>query len=152
MLNSGFLQTSKSPYSSPVLFVKKKDRSWRCCVYYRALNAVTIKYRFPIPTIDELLGGASWFYKLDLQQGFHQIRMDDAGIHKMTFLTYQGHYEYRVISFGLWNASSTFQTALSDLLQPFLRKFVAVFLMIFLFTISHSLNSYTTFNKCLPSC
>lgn len=115
-----------------MLLVKKKDDNWHCCVDYRALNALIVKDRFPTPTIDELLdelGQATWFSKLNLRQGFHQIRVAFANIHKIAFIAQEGHYEFKVIPFGLCNAPSSFQAAMTYLLWPFLRKFATIFFL-----------------------
>ena len=119
-----------SPFSSPVLLVKKRDGSSHFCVDYRTLNAITIKDRFLIPTVDELLeklGGAQWFSKLDLLQGYHQILTKETNISKTTFCTHHRHYEFRVRPFGMCNASSSFQATMNKTFCPFLQKFVIVF-------------------------
>src|SRR3954469_3883699 len=119
MLEIGFIQPSVSPWRLPVLFVDKKDGGNRLCTYYRKLNDVTIKNKYPLPKIEDLfdqLTGAQVFSKVDLRTGYHQLKIHAEDIPKTAFTTRYGLYEYTVVSFGLTNAPAYFMNLMNKIL------------------------------------
>ena len=130
LLAKGFIQPSQSPFGAPILFVQKKDGSLRMCIDYRALNNITSRNRYPLPNIADLLdrfSGATVFSSLDLASGYHQIRISEEDVPKTAFTTPFGHYEFRVLSFGLTNAPATFQAVMNRLFGH-LHQFCVVYL------------------------
>nr|GEX52391.1 putative reverse transcriptase domain-containing protein [Tanacetum cinerariifolium] len=123
--------TSTSPCGAPVLFVKKKDGSFRMCIDYHELNKLTIKNRYPLPRIDDLfdqLQGSSVYSKINLRLGYHQLRVRNEDIPKTAFRTRYGHYEFQVMPFGLTNAPAVFMDLMNRVYKPYLDKFVIVFI------------------------
>src|SRR5436190_4257868 len=126
----GYIQRSTSPWGAPFLFVKKTDGTFRLCVDYRRLNAVTVKNKYPMPRIDDLfdqLRGSRCFSKIDLRTGYHQLRVRESDIPKTAFRTRYGHFKFRVMMFGLTNAPAVFMDLMHRIFHPYLDQFVVVF-------------------------
>lgn len=131
VLNCGFVRRSNSPWSAPVTIASKKDGTWRLCIDYRKLNAVTSSYRHPIPLVQDLLdrvGQSSIFTTLDAVCGYWHVAMDEESIEKTAFVTHSGHFEWLVMPFGLKNAPATFQRIMQRILQDFVGRGVEVYL------------------------
>jgi RNase H-like domain found in reverse transcriptase/Reverse transcriptase (RNA-dependent DNA polymerase)/Integrase zinc binding domain/Chromo (CHRromatin Organisation MOdifier) domain/gag-polyprotein putative aspartyl protease len=131
LIENGFIRLSRSPYAAPVIFVRKKDGSMRLCVDYRALNKITIKNKYPMPRIDDILDqlkDAKVFSKIDLRSGYYQVRIKPEDVEKTAFRTRYGHYEFLIMPFGLTNAPATFMTIMNNILHPLLDKCVIVYI------------------------
>ncbi|GJU19900.1 putative reverse transcriptase domain-containing protein [Tanacetum coccineum] len=129
--DKGFIRPSSTPWGALVLFVKKKDGSFRMCIDYRELNKLTMKNRYPLPRIDDLfdqLQGSSVYSKIDQRSDYHQLRIQEEDISKTAFRTRYDHYEFQVMPFGLTNTPAVFMDLMNRLCKPYLDKFVIVFI------------------------
>ena len=149
LLERGLIEPSTSAYGAPILFVKKKTGELRMVVDYRALNKLTVKNRYPLPRIDDLfdkLHGAQCFTSLDAASGFHQILLKPKDRPKTAFRTPFGHYQFKVLPFGLTNSPATFQTVMNKLFDQahfdangaaILGELLSDFVLVFMFLMTY---------------
>ena len=129
LLDRGFIRPSTSPWGTPILFTKKKDKTLRLCIDYRQLNRVTIKNRYPLSRIDDLfdqLRGARVYSKIDLRTGYHQLRVRETDIPKTAFKMRYGNFEFTVMPFGLMNEPAGFMDLIHRVFQPYLDQFFSL--------------------------
>eukprot|EP00253_Pinus_taeda_P029798 PITA_29798 len=131
LLQKGHICLSSSPCGSSIMLVQKKDGTWRLCIDYRAPNKITVRNRYLIPWIDDLLHqlkGEKYFSKIDLNSGYHLVPIEPSDVWKTTFKAKEGLFEWLVMPFGLTNALETFMRLMDDILRPFTNSFLVVYL------------------------
>jgi hypothetical protein len=131
ILQKGYIQPNSSPCGSLIVLVQNKDETWRLCIDYKALNKITVRNRYPVPRIDDLLNhlkGGNFFNKIDLKYVYHHVPIEPTNVWKTNFKSKEGLFEWLVMPFGLTNEPTTFMRLMDDLLRPFTNDFVIVYL------------------------